>query len=132
MEKRNLPNATAVLVLGILSIVTCCCYGIIGLILGIVALILAAKDLKLYQENPELFLNYNNLKIGRILAIIGIVLSALYLLVTVYFYVTVGEEGMNDFLENLKMKAEQQEQQDYLKIKIRFSADFFLITSQIA
>ncbi|MBF0693595.1 MAG: DUF4190 domain-containing protein [Flavobacterium sp.] len=113
MEKRNLPNATAVLVLGILSIVTCCCYGIIGLILGIVALILAAKDLKLYQENPELFLNYNNLKIGRILAIIGIVLSALYLLVTVYFYVTVGEEGMNDFLENLKMKAEQQEQQDY-------------------
>ena len=37
MEKQKLPNATAVLVLGIASILTCCCYGIIGLILGIVA-----------------------------------------------------------------------------------------------
>ena len=45
MEKRNLPNGTAVLVLGILSIVTCCCYGFIGLTFGIIAVVLANKDL---------------------------------------------------------------------------------------
>ena len=64
MEKRDLPNGTVVLVLGILSILTCCCYGVIGLTFGIIALVLAKKDLKLYQESPELYLNYNNIKIG--------------------------------------------------------------------
>ena len=110
MEKRSLPNATAVLVLGILSIITCCCYGILGLILGIVALVLANKDMKLYLENPELYSNYKNLNIGRILAIIGISLSAVYLIVTVYFYVTVGEAGMQEMLQNLQLKMEQQQQ----------------------
>ncbi len=111
MEKRTLPNATAVLVLGILSILTCCCYGIIGLILGIVALVLAKKDMKLYLESPELYSNYNNLNIGRILAIIGISLSAVYLIVTVYFYATVGEAGMQEMIENLRVKMEQQQNQ---------------------
>ena len=50
--KVDLPNATAVLVLGILSIVTCFCYGIIGIILGIVALILAKSATKLYVSSP--------------------------------------------------------------------------------
>ena len=34
-ERKELPNATAVLVLGVLSLVFCWCYGIIGLVLGI-------------------------------------------------------------------------------------------------
>lgn len=112
MEKRKLPNATAVLVLGILSICTCCCYGIVGLILGIVALVLASKDMKLYLESPELYSNYSNLNIGRILAIIGIALSAITLVANIYFYTVVGEEGMQDFLENLKTKVEQRESEN--------------------
>ena len=44
LTNQKLPNATAVLVLGILSIVTCCCYGVVGLILGIIALVLAKKE----------------------------------------------------------------------------------------
>ena len=39
-----LPNATAVLVLGILSIVTCWLYGIPGIIMGIIAIVLAQKE----------------------------------------------------------------------------------------
>ena len=35
------PNSAAVLVLGILSIVLCFCYGLIGMTLGIIALVLA-------------------------------------------------------------------------------------------
>jgi len=65
MEKRKLPNANAVLILGIVSILTCCCYGVVGLVLGIVALILAKKDIALYNENPELYEGYSNINTGR-------------------------------------------------------------------
>ena len=109
MEKRNLPNATAVIVLGILSILTCCCYGIIGLIFGVIALFLAQKDLKLYNENPELYLNYSNLKIGRILSIIGIVMSTITMIFFIYMIAVVGEDGMREMMENLQLKAEQQQ-----------------------
>ena len=77
MDQQKLPNATAVLVLGIVSIVGCCCYGIPGLITGIIAIVLYNKDKKLYDVNPGLYSDYGNLNAGRILAIIGIVLSVL-------------------------------------------------------
>jgi hypothetical protein len=112
MEQRNLPNGTAVLVLGILSIVTCCCYGFIGITLGIVALVLAKKDLKLYQENPELYLNYKNINIGKILAIIGVVLSSIYLIFSIYLFVFIGEEGIKDIQKNLMEKIKYQQEQD--------------------
>ena len=104
MEKRSLPNATAVLVLGILSIITCCCYGIIGLALGIIALVLAKKDLALYQENPELYSNFSNLNTGKILAIIGIVLSAIYIIYMVVIFSTVGMEGIQHMQQEMLKK----------------------------
>jgi hypothetical protein len=52
-QQQSLPYATASLVLGILSIVFCFTYGIVGLIPGIIGLVLAAKDRKLCQSNPE-------------------------------------------------------------------------------
>ena len=82
IEHENLPNSTAVLVLGILSIVFCWCYGILGVILGIIALVLANKDLKLYKANPEKYSesSYKNLSAGKVTAIIGLSLSGLFLL----------------------------------------------------
>ena len=112
MEKRNLPNGTAVLVLGIMSIVTCCCYGFVGLILGIIAVVLANKDLKIYQESPELYLNYKNLSIGKVLGIIGIVLSSLFLIVVLYAEIFVGEAGLKKFQDNLMEKAKYQQEQN--------------------
>ena len=94
MEHQKLPNATAVLILGIFSILTCCCWGVLGLVLGIIALVLAKKDLALYNADPQLYSNYSNLNTGRILAIVGIVLSAIYLVVNIYFLVTIGQEGL--------------------------------------
>lgn len=96
MENQKLPNATAVLILGIASIVTCCCYGILGIITGVVALVLAKKDTQLYLENPELYSNYSNIKTGKVLAYIGIVLSVIYVLILIWFYVTFGTEAMQD------------------------------------
>ena len=75
MEQQKLPNATLILVFGILSILGCCFYGI-GIILGIVALVLASKASEVYAENPDGYTGFQNVKTGKILAIIGIILSA--------------------------------------------------------
>jgi M penetrans paralogue family 26 len=112
MEKQKLPNATTVLVLGILSILTCCCWGFIGLTLGIVALIIAKKDIALYTENPEQYEGYSNINTGRILAIIGIVLSSIYLIANIYMYAVWGEEGIKDFQQNLLEKIKQQQEME--------------------
>lgn len=79
---QTLPNATAVLVLGIISIVSCCFYGIPGFVCGIIALVLAKKDMLLFRASPSAYTrgSYNNLKAGRVCAIIGIILSAIMLL----------------------------------------------------
>ena len=78
---KKVPNSTAVLVLGILSIVTCWLYGIIGLILGIIAIVLHKKDKALYQTNPSSYAeSFKNSKAGFVCAIIGVSLSALFVI----------------------------------------------------
>lgn len=96
MEQQKLPNSTLILVFGILSIVTCCCYGVVGLILGIVTIILAKKATQVYAENPDLYSGFQNVKTGKVLAIIGIVLSVIYLLFCVWAITTFGWEALQD------------------------------------
>lgn len=95
MEKQKLPNAIAVLILGILSIPGCCFYGI-GLVFGIIALVLAKKDTDLYNTNPDAYDNYGNVKTGKILAIIGIVLNVIGILCIVAAVAMFGWEAMNN------------------------------------
>ena len=87
-----IPNSAAVLVLGILSIVFCFCYGFIGLVLGIIAIVLAGKANAIYNANPSNFTisSFNNLKAGKICAIIGTILSALMLVYVVVVFFIVG------------------------------------------
>lgn len=87
---QPLNNATATLVLGILSIVVC-------FICGIVALVISNKDVSLYKANPELYSegSYNNIKAGRICAIIGIVLQAaaiVFYIIIIAFAVTYAKD----------------------------------------
>lgn len=86
------PNSTAVLVLGILSIVLCFCYGLIGVALGIIALVLAAKGKTIYLENPNAYTlsSYNNLKAGKICGIIGLILSSLYIIIIIIYILVLG------------------------------------------
>ena len=95
-QQQQLQNSTLILVFGILSIVTCCCYGILGLILGIVTMVLAKKATAIYAENPEAYTGFQNVKTGKILAIIGIILSALYLIFTIWMISAFGWETMQD------------------------------------
>lgn len=101
---KNVPNGTAVLVLGILSIVMCWTYGIIGLILGIVAIVLHRKDKAVYLTNPSVYeQSFKNSKAGNICAIIGVVLSALfviYIIAVVLFFTTIATTvGSSEFQE---------------------------------
>jgi hypothetical protein len=94
--QESVPNATAVLVIGILSIIFCWCFGLIGLILGIVGLILGSNSKKLYAEAPDRFTvsSYKNLNAGYICSLVGTILSGLYFLIiiiSIIFGLAVGQ-----------------------------------------
>ncbi len=85
---QTLPNATAVLVLGIISIVGCLFYGVPGLICGIIALVLHKKNKEVYATNPAKYdASWKNAKAGYVCAIIGTSLSAIYFLIFVFAFV---------------------------------------------
>jgi hypothetical protein len=89
--EKSLPNATATLVLGIISIATCWLYAIPGLICAIIALVLFAKDKKIYQEDPASYnASFKNAKAGQVCAIIGLCLSALFFIYIIFLVVALG------------------------------------------
>lgn len=78
MGQLPVPNASTVLTLGIVSIVTaCCCYGIVGLILAIVTLLMAKNAKQTYYANPNAYTpgSLSNINTGRICAIIALVIG---------------------------------------------------------
>ena len=85
-SQQKLPNAQAAFVLGILSIFPGC-FCCIGFILGIIGLILGQNATKEYEANPERFYetDYKNAKNGKMLSIVGIVLTAIKLIIQVVF-----------------------------------------------
>ena len=96
MENQKLPNATAVLVLGILSILFCWCYGIVGIILSIIAIVLARKDMALYNAEPQKYTNYGNLNAGRIMAMIGLFLNIIFIAYMIWVLNYIGFENLGD------------------------------------
>ncbi len=78
--QQPLPNSGGILAMGIISLVLfCCCYGIISIVLAIIALVLSSKAQREYMQNPDLYTysSYKNMKAGRVTAIIGLCLAAL-------------------------------------------------------
>lgn len=112
MEKQKLPNGTLILILGIISIITCCCYGIIGLICGIIAIVLASSATKTYQLNPELYTGYGNVKAGKIMAIIGIILNVIFVAYLVWIFSMIGWDAITD-PESLQQKILEMQQGTY-------------------
>ena len=89
---QTIPNSVGVLVLGILSIVFCWCYGIISIILGIITLVLASQGEKIYQLNPDLYAaaSYKNLKAGKTCGIIGLCLASVWIIVLIIYFIAFG------------------------------------------
>lgn len=73
--QQELPNSTAILVLGILSIIFA---GLIGIILACIALSMSGKARSLYRDYPQEYTaaSYSRMNAGRICAIVGLCLVA--------------------------------------------------------
>ena len=86
------PNSTEVLVLGILSIVFCWCWGLFSIILGIVTLVLAGQGEREYRKNPQMYteVSYRNLRTGRTCAIVGLCLAAVTIIAVIVYFVVFG------------------------------------------
>jgi hypothetical protein len=93
MTKETLPNSTAVLVLGICSVVFGCFF--VGLILGIIGLNLGGKSRRMYNANPELYTGYGVLNAGWILSIIGTVIGGLYTIYWIIIVLILGGAGLS-------------------------------------
>ncbi len=93
-----LPNAGAILTLGIISIVGCCCYGIVGLVCGIIALVMAKTAEQTYSANPIGYTesSYSNVKTGKTCAWIGIILSILYIIINIVVLIIYGAAALSD------------------------------------
>ncbi|RKR07075.1 hypothetical protein CLV91_3059 [Maribacter vaceletii] len=105
--EQKLPNTGAIIGLSIASILLCWCYGVLGLILSVVALILASKATKVYNAEPESYSDFGSVKTGKILAIIGIILNLLFLFFIIWLIVSV--IGM-DALEDEELMRERVEE----------------------
>ena len=95
--KVDLPNATIVLVLGIISIL-CCCTSLVGLICGIIALVLAKSATDLYVSNLGKYTesSYKNLNTGKTCAWIGLILSILGLISSIVMWTIYGFAALSD------------------------------------
>ncbi len=86
--KTPLPNATAVLVLGICSIVFSCFF--VGAILGIIGMVLGSKGKKIYRASPAIYDGFSQLNAGYIMSIIGTCLGGLYLIYWIIWVAILG------------------------------------------
>jgi ATP/ADP translocase len=110
MEKQRLPNDTLILVMGILSIIGCCFYGIPGIIFGIVAIVLGSKATKLYKAEPDRYEGYGNVQAGKIMGIIGIVLAVIFVIMIIVMISMFGWDAMMDE-ELMRQRLEEMQQQ---------------------
>lgn len=106
MEQQKLPNVTIGLVLGIISFL-CCCFssGLGGVIMSGIAFFLLKKDEKTYQQNPENYSNFSQLKTAKIIAIIGLVLGIVALAISIWTIIQAG--GWSGYMEQQQEILEQ-------------------------
>jgi uncharacterized membrane protein HdeD (DUF308 family) len=86
---QKVPNSGLVLGFGISSIVLVCCCGMLGLVLGIIAIVMGSNSKKEVLSKIELYdtRSFSNLKTGITCAIIGVVLNVLSIIVSLVIYV---------------------------------------------
>lgn len=97
--QKELPYTGFIMVLAIISLFAWFCLGVPGFILSLVALLLYRIDKQRYDSSPGLYsqASFNKLKVGRIIAIIGFVLSSLYLLLVALALIADFEDQILDF-----------------------------------
>ncbi len=99
MNQQPLPGASTVMTMGIISVVgSLVCCGPFAAIFSIIGLSKAKTAEKLYNENPDQYSDYSNIKTGRILSYIGLALSMISLvLLIIYFGVIIAMVSSGEF-----------------------------------
>lgn len=88
MENQKLPNEQAVMILGILSFIGCCCTnGILGVVLSGIGIILANKSERLLQENPNQY-SPGSLNTWKTVNIVSFAISAVFVIYFIYMAAT--------------------------------------------
>ena len=95
MNYNKLAADPTSLVLGIVSLVIillgCCCgiFAVIALVMSIIGLVLAVKSLKEFDQYPDNFSiqSRKNVYAGKIVCLIGLVLSALFIVIYAVVFV---------------------------------------------
>ena len=108
METQKL-NPTLVYVLAILGLL-CCCVGGLGFILAGIAFYIANSKLNEAKLNPE---NYDqssvkSMNTAKTVALVILIINALYLLMTIYQISTI---GWDDMMEQSRKMMEQWQNQ---------------------
>lgn len=118
MNQNKLSADPTSLILGIVSLIIiiagCCCgfLSVLSLTLSIVGLVLANKSLNEFNMNSE---NYSlqsrsNVTAGKIICIIGVVLSSIFILVYAAFFIFEGQDISKKILEKYYESKEVQHQ----------------------
>jgi hypothetical protein len=103
--QQKLPNSGGILAMGIISIVAfCCCWGVVGIVLGIIAIVMSVNAERTYREDPDLFTigSYKNMRAGKITAIIGLSISVIWAIAQIIILASGAEFfDINDSIQEL-------------------------------
>lgn len=81
--------------MGIVSFIGCCfTYGLLGLILSAVGVVLANKDLKLLAQNPDVY--DKSISTWKVINIISLVLSVITLIFGIWIISVIGFENLGN------------------------------------
>jgi len=77
--QHEIPNASVVLILGIIALIISFFNSLVGIVAGVVSLVMARNAERLYNETPRLYTlsSFSNIRSGKTCAIIGIVIAVL-------------------------------------------------------
>ncbi|HOB27275.1 MAG TPA: hypothetical protein PKJ07_03945 [Bacteroidales bacterium] len=91
VKNQVLPGSQSAFILGILSVVFTLTTVILGIILGIIAVVEGNKAMKTYELNPSLYTKaeYSNANVGKILGWVSIGLGAAIFLSIILFIIFV-------------------------------------------
>ncbi|CAM3875563.1 MULTISPECIES: CCC motif membrane protein [Flavobacterium] len=101
MEKQKLPNEQAIMILGIVSFIGCCCTnGVLGLVLSGIGLYLTNQSEKLIQANPEQY-NPGSLSTWKIVNIVSFAISTVFVIYLIYLLATGKYQESNEQMREL-------------------------------
>lgn len=102
MEKKPLQYSTLIYILAIISLPLCCCGGF-GIVTAGIAFFIARTELRKFYANPDAYSNQDNIYTGKIIALVVLIINALYIIYVAYSIYTIGwDELMRQSEEMMK------------------------------